>query len=676
MGVCTSKTNTSRVTPKKSSYIVRSDSQVERSAVTTAKLARQRYSITSGLKRGRNHARMFRYGLSRSQLQSKYNELSMKATQRAHSAKDNQYILNSLTGYWLFDECSPKMMGVIVKHFCSKIIPKGQVIIKQGEVGETLYILERGQCRVIVDGILKAHTIREGEIFGELALFYECPRTATIVSNVPCRVWMIKHVELRESLAAFHESTVKKNLELLSKIPDFSDYVGSPQLKKLAEILNPMKFEDGDIIIQQGDPGNIFYIVEEGQCRVEVDGQLLSHRIKQGCFFGEAALVTDQPRTASIIADGPCVCVGLDRTSFVEVLGPFDLFRQRVQNSPTVKKVRSMSHVLPTHIDMSLLETKRILGVGGFGVVTLRADLSQNTLAPNLVAVKEIKKQLVVMHGMQRLVSREKDILQLIDSPFILKLFGTSRDTNSIYFVMEYLPGGDLFDLLDERGPFPEESVRFYAGCIISGLSAIHSHGIVYRDMKLENLVINDKGYLKIVDFGLAKRVPDRTYTICGSPRYSSPEVLTGRGYNCAADFWSVGVVLFECTFGCSPFTDDCSEIELLRKVTAGVYAYPSQPSVSITFQDLTNGFLTKHPSYRLGVGYGGFSVIYSHPWFEFINWEALKYMYETAPYIPSAIEDQQESHFECLQEDARVHYSLPPYDKSSDDELGWDLYF
>ena len=77
---------------------------------------------------------------------------------------------------------------------------------------------------------------------------------------------MIKHVELRESLAAFHESTVKKNLELLSKIPDFSDYVGSPQLKKLAEILNPMKFEDGDIIIQQGDPGNIFYIVEEGQC--------------------------------------------------------------------------------------------------------------------------------------------------------------------------------------------------------------------------------------------------------------------------------------------------------------------------------------------------------------------------------------------------------------------------
>ena len=332
-----------------------------------------------------------------------------------------------------------------------------------------------------------------------------------------------------------------------------------------------------------------------------------------------------------------------------------------------------MTVVVPSRIDLSAYSTRGVIGVGGFGIVTLRDGEEFG-----MVAVKEMKKALIVMNEMQDVIIREKEYMQQVHSRFVCNLYGTSADINSIYLITEYLPGGDMFDILMNYGALPESHLQFYIGCIVMALEAIHGEHIIYRDLKLENIVLDKNGYGKIVDFGLAKRVLDRTYTTCGSARYSAPEVLTGKGYGQSADLWSLGVVLFELAFGVSPFPDNCSEVELLRKVMAGAYTFPASPPVSPAFQQFTSGLLTKKPDYRLGVGYHAFENIFKHPWYfdSGFEWPLLRTMALKGPIIPDLDLDGS-SQIDSMQYDQLSHHEFfSDYDRSKDPKVGWDEMF
>ena len=277
---------------------------------------------------------------------------------------------------------------------------------------------------------------------------------------------------------------------------------------------------------------------------------------------------------------------------------------------------------------------------------------------------------------MQRAIGRELEYLTSIRSPFVLEVYATSRDANSIYIITEFLPGGDFFDYLASKGKLNEIThVKFFMASVLLALQATHKQCIVYRDLKLENLVIDNIGYIKLVDFGLAKRVLNRTFTVCGTPRYCSPEMLTGAGHNQATDFWSLGVLMFECLYGASPFNDNCSELELFRRVTLGTYKINENVVVSPECLDMVSSLLQKKPKARMGgVGMNGAGLILNHIWFKKFDVDALKRRCMAPPDgkpTPFNLETHQFPRFD-ISEQNRLRTYNPEHDKY----VGWDKVF
>ena len=151
----------------------------------------------------------------------------------------------------------------------------------------------------------------------------------------------------------------------------------------------------------------------------------------------------------------------------------------------------------------------------------------------------------------------EKIILQKCIHPFILQLITTYKDENCLYMLLELVQGGELFNLLHNMGGYLSSShAVFYAACVLDVLAFLHKNNILYRDLKPENLLIDKEGYIKVVDFGFAKVVKDRTFTLCGTPEYLAPELVLGKGHNKGVDYWALGVLIYEMLCGYSPFAD------------------------------------------------------------------------------------------------------------------------
>ena len=148
------------------------------------------------------------------------------------------------------------------------------------------------------------------------------------------------------------------------------------------------------------------------------------------------------------------------------------------------------------------------------------------------------------------------------------------QDSKMIYFQLEYVPGGELFTLLRNMAIFPIEHAKFYASQIISILEYLHSLNIVYRDLKPENILININGYLKITDFGFAKKVRGKTYTLCGTPEYMAPEVVMNKGHSKPVDWWTLGILFYEMLVGIEPFHDE-NPMMVYQKILAGKIKFP-----------------------------------------------------------------------------------------------------
>jgi CRP-like cAMP-binding protein len=394
---------------------------------------------------------------------------------------------------------------------------------------------------VKVGGKVLPHTIPVGGGFGELALFYEEPRSATVFAKEPTSTWILDKKTFRGGLARRVEEMCSENAKFLMEVPFFKEFEGDtalPQyIQKVAEAMVPAEFSTGDYIIRQGEEGNTFYIIKEGTCNVIVDGKTKDHTLTAGNWFGEKALVGESAiRTASIVATTDVKCIGMDRSAFTEHMGSFEVFRNT--HSSEQNSLGSNQTDCPK-LDLEDYEFRRVLGVGGFGLVTLHARKSDG----KLFALKKMQKQLIVEEEMQKFVRQEKMFLaELNGNLFVPTLDGTARDDDNVYLMLEFLSGGDLFSLIEECGSLNESTVvRFTAACAILGLQHVHKHSIAFRDLKLENLVIAGNGYVKLVDFGLAKRILARSYTFCGSPRYCAPEMVTGKGHNKAIDWWALG---------------------------------------------------------------------------------------------------------------------------------------
>ncbi|KAI7898921.1 camp-dependent protein kinase 10 [Cokeromyces recurvatus] len=288
--------------------------------------------------------------------------------------------------------------------------------------------------------------------------------------------------------------------------------------------------------------------------------------------------------------------------------------------------------------DFELIET---LGTGTFGRVWLTKQKNTN----KYYAVKVLKKIDIVKLKQVEHINSERQILSELNFPFIVQLYCTFQDNRSIYMLQEYVIGGELFRHLRKAGRFPNDTARFYAAQIILALEYLHHKNIIYRDLKPENILIDHRGYIKLTDFGFAKQVLDRTWTLCGTPEYLAPEIIQSKGHNKSVDWWSLGILIFEMMAGYPPFYDD-NHFGIYERILGGKIHYPAYFESSA--KDLLKKLLVIDRTRRLGNLKGGAEDVKRHKWFRnSADWYGLLNKTIRAPIIPAYSNEYDTSNFE-----------------------------
>lgn len=247
-------------------------------------------------------------------------------------------------------------------------------------------------------------------------------------------------------------------------------------------------------------------------------------------------------------------------------------------------------------------------------------------------AMKVLRKSEIVRLKQVEHINSERIILERVRHPFIVELHATYQDQINVYMLLFYIPGGELFSHLRRAGRFSADVTRFYLASIVLAIEYLHSRNIIYRDLKPENLLLDRHGYLRIADFGFAKVVQDRTFTLCGTPEYLAPEIVLSQGHGKAVDWWALGILGFEMLAGYPPFFDD-HPLGIYEKILRGDIAFPSH--IDPFAKDLIRGLLTADRSKRLGNLRGGAKDVMGHPWFAGVDWRSLERKEIGAPIVP-----------------------------------------
>ena len=309
-------------------------------------------------------------------------------------------------------------------------------------------------------------------------------------------------------------------------------------------------------------------------------------------------------------------------------------------------------------------EQLKTVGLGSYG----RVRLCKHKKTGDIFVMKILKKNEIIKQKQVDHVYSEFNILINLKHPFIVQLLGYNfDDPKYVYFILEYIQGGELFTLLRTKRTFPIPQARFYIAHIITIFEYLHSKNIVYRDLKPENILINKNGYLKLTDFGFAKQLEnEKTYTLCGTPEYLAPEIILNKGHGKAVDWWTLGILLYEMLVGIDPFSDD-DPMKTYQKILKGKINFPK--TINKDAKSLIKHLLTQDTSKRFGCLKSGVKDILNHRFFEGFDWKNFVYLSMPAPYLPNIKSDDDTSNFEKYPESDG---EIPAVDKKNDPFLKW----
>ncbi|XP_032881088.1 ribosomal protein S6 kinase alpha-5-like [Amblyraja radiata] len=283
-------------------------------------------------------------------------------------------------------------------------------------------------------------------------------------------------------------------------------------------------------------------------------------------------------------------------------------------------------------VGLENFELLKVLGTGAYGKVFLVRKISGHD-TNKLYAMKVLKKATIVQKAKTtEHIKTERQVLEHIrQSPFLVTLHYAFQTDTKLHLILDYVNGGELFTHLYQREHFTEEEVQIYTGEIVLALEHLHKLGIIYRDIKLENILLDGDGHIVLTDFGLSKEFvtdeDEKTYSFCGTIEYMAPEIIQGgrNGHDKAVDWWSLGVLVYELLTGASPFTVDGaknSQSEISRRILKN--DPPFSAEIGPTAKNLIQKLLVKDPKRRLGSGPTGAAKIKLHAFFQGLNWTDL----------------------------------------------------
>ena len=255
-----------------------------------------------------------------------------------------------------------------------------------------------------------------------------------------------------------------------------------------------------------------------------------------------------------------------------------------------------------------------------------------------------VKKEHILKLDQLEHMKNEVQLLTMLSNPFVVDLRAHFQDELRLYLLMELVIGGELYALLRNSGKLSNDRAKFYAAEVVLAFEYLHGLMIAYRSLKPENILIDHRGNIKLVDFGFAKVVEERTFTHCGTPEYCAPEVINGLGHGRSVDWWGLGVLIYEMTSGHPPFFD-ASPFGIYEKILAGKFSVP--PHVDDKASSLLKQLIKSERTKRLGCKERGADELKAHPWFHKVNWDALYYAQVKAPYVPEVSSSSDTRHFD-----------------------------
>ncbi|XP_045392872.1 cGMP-dependent protein kinase 2 isoform X2 [Lemur catta] len=593
-------------------------------------------------------------------------EFSFEKARVRKDSSEKKLITDALNKNQFLKRLDPQQIKDMVECMYGRSYQQGSYIIKQGEPGNHIFVLAEGRLEVF-QGEKLLSSIPMWTTFGELAILYNCTRTASVKAITNVKTWALDREVfqniMRRTAQARDEQyrNFLRSVSLLKNLPE-------DKLTKIIDCLEVEYYDKGDYIIREGEEGSTFFILAKGKVKVTQsteghDQPQLIKTLQKGEYFGEKALISDDVRSANIIAEeNDVACLVIDRETFNQTVGTFEELQKYLEgyvanlNRDDEKRhaKRSMSNwKLSKALSLEMIQLKEKVKVKNEDVA---------------FAMKCIRKKHIVDTKQQEHVYSEKRILEELCSPFIVKLYRTFKDNKYVYMLLEACLGGELWSILRDRGSFDEPTSKFCVACVTEAFDYLHRLGIIYRDLKPENLILDAEGYLKLVDFGFAKKIGSgqKTWTFCGTPEYVAPEVILNKGHDFSVDFWSLGILVYELLTGNPPFsgTDQMMTYNLILK---GIEKMDFPRKITRRPEDLIRRLCRQNPTERLGNLKNGINDIKKHRWLNGFNWEGLKARSLPSPLRRELSGPTDHSYFD----------KYPPEKGVPPDELsGWDKDF